>query len=298
MPDCRIDSLRPLTLPTSTELDFFDSPPSGQPGLAMFLNAGDPPLDVLPDLVHMLDDCGVDCLELAVPFPDSPTDGPVIQRSARRALDRGVGLDDVLKFIDDIRPELKHLKIVLLADWSYTVKPVGLPDFLIRVRYSGSDALLVHGLPPRLRPGYYEAAHRLGLPVVTTCYANSAANVLAEAGRHASAYLYLVSRYGRTGTGSATDYSALSSVLATLRTMTEARIAVGFGVATSSDLEAIQATGADAVIVGSAGVVRVESALVGRRNVVDLLYEFLGDLRPKHRFRRGVPQYPALRDIA
>lgn len=229
----------------------------------------------------MLDYCRVDCLELAVPFPNSPTDGPVIQRSAQRALGHGVGLDEVLNFIDDIHAELKHLKVVLLADWSYTVKPVGLPDFLARVRHSGSNGLLVHGLPPRLRPGYYEAAHRAGLPIVTTCYANSAVNVLAEVGRYASAYLYLVSRYGRTGTGPVIDYPALSGVLATLRTMTEARIAVGFGVATRADLDALRAVGADAVIVGSAGVARVESALADRRNVVDVLHEFLDDLRPQ-----------------
>ncbi len=228
----------------------------------------------------MLDDCRVDCLELAVPFPDSPTDGPVILRSARRALSHGVGLDEVLDFITDIQAELKHLKVVLLADWSYTVKPVGLPDFLARVRHSGSDGLLVHALPPRLRPSYYEAAHRVGLPIVTTCYANSAVDVLAEAGRHAAAYLYLVSRYGRTGTGPLIDYPAVSGAVATLRTMTEAPIAVGFGVATRADLDALRAVGADAVIVGSAGVRRVECALTDSRSVVDVLHEFLGELRP------------------
>jgi tryptophan synthase alpha chain len=253
----------------------------------MFLNAGDPPLNVLRDLVHMLDDCLVDCLELAVPFPDSPTDGPVIHRSARRALEHGVGLDEVLNFMNEIRSGLKHLKVVLLADWSYTVKPVGLTDFLTRVQYSGSDGLLVHGLPPRSRPGYYEAADLLGLPIVTTCYANSAVGVLAEAGRHASAYLYLVSRYGRTGTGPVTDYRALSGVLATLRTMTQARIAVGFGVATRADVAAVRAVGADAVVVGSAAVSRVESALISGRNVVNVLYEFLSDLRPGLLFPSG-----------
>ena len=51
-------------------------PPPGRPGLALFLNAGDPPLDVLRELVLRLDELKVDCLELAVPFPNSPSDGP------------------------------------------------------------------------------------------------------------------------------------------------------------------------------------------------------------------------------
>lgn len=281
----------PVTLPISAGSRFFRAPTPGRPGLVMFLNAGDPPLDVLRDLVHMFDECRVDCLELAVPFPNSPTDGPVVQRSARRALGQGAELDGVLNFINEIRAELNHLKVVLLADWGYTVKPVGLHDFLIRVQHSGSDGLLVHGVPPLVRSGYYEDAHRLALPIVTTCYVNSTSTVLEEAGRHASAYLYLVSRYGRTGTGRAPEYSALSRVLATLRTMTEARIAVGFGVATRADLEAMGAIGADAVIVGSAGVLRVERALAGNRNVVEVFREFLDELRPD--LHRDPPRRPA-----
>ena len=63
---------------------FFAEPPPGRPGLAVFLNAGDPPLDVLQELVLRLDHLRVDCLELAVPFPNSPSDGPVIRESADR----------------------------------------------------------------------------------------------------------------------------------------------------------------------------------------------------------------------
>ena len=65
---------------------FFADRPAGRTGLALFLNAGDPPLDVFRELVLMLDACKIDCLELAVPFPNSPSDGPVIRESAARAL--------------------------------------------------------------------------------------------------------------------------------------------------------------------------------------------------------------------
>ena len=59
---------------------FFSDRPAGRPGLALFLNAGDPPLDTFRELVLMLDSCKIDCLELAVSFPNSPTDGPVAGR--------------------------------------------------------------------------------------------------------------------------------------------------------------------------------------------------------------------------
>ena len=59
----------------------FADRPEGRPGLALFLNAGDPPFDVFRELVLRLDAHRVDCLELAVPFPNSPSDGPVISSS-------------------------------------------------------------------------------------------------------------------------------------------------------------------------------------------------------------------------
>ncbi|MER7585865.1 tryptophan synthase subunit alpha, partial [Kitasatospora sp. NPDC097691] len=94
--------------------------PADDLGLAVFLNAGDP-AGRLADLAHMLDTHGVDVLELAVPFPNSPTDGPVIRRSATRALQAGTTLDTVLAELADLTPHLTRLKVVLLADWSHSL---------------------------------------------------------------------------------------------------------------------------------------------------------------------------------
>ncbi|HEV7758216.1 MAG TPA: tryptophan synthase subunit alpha, partial [Acidimicrobiales bacterium] len=152
-----------------------------EPGLVLFLNAGDPPLDQLPDILRALDAAGVDCLELAVPFPDSPTDGPVIRRSAQRALARGVDLDAVLDLVAATRPTLRHLRVALFADWSHTVKRLPLDDVLRRVAAAGADGFLLHGLPPRRRADYHAAAHHAGLPLVTTCYLTSPPAVVADA---------------------------------------------------------------------------------------------------------------------
>jgi tryptophan synthase alpha chain len=259
---------------------FFAGTPAGRPGLVLFLNAGDPPLDALREIVLMMDECGVDCLELAVPFPDSPTDGPVIQESARRALDRGVDLEATLDFVENVRPELSHLKIALLADWSYSIKGTPLRDFLERVQSARADGLLIHGLPPRIRPEYYEAADATGLPIVTTCYATSETPVLHDAADHASAYIYLVSAYGRSGTVGPPDHGALVPVMETLRERTEVPIAVGFGVKDRSHVEGLGAVGADAAIVGSTCVARVADAQAEGRDVVEDFRELVNELVP------------------
>jgi tryptophan synthase alpha chain len=261
-----------------TESGFFARRPPGEPGLALFLNAGDPPTDRLADVVRALDESHVDCLELAVPFPNSVTDGPAIRRSADRALANGADLDAVLELIRGVRPELRHLRIVLLADWSYTVRPAGLPGFLARV--AGVDGLLVHGLPPRLRPHLVAGAASRNVPLVTTCYASSSSEVRAEAARHACAYVYLVAHYGRTGVRPAGGFGHLREAVRELRTGAVAPVAVGFGVRGRADLVALGDLGADAAVIGSATVERVERAITTNLDPAEELARFARALRP------------------
>jgi tryptophan synthase alpha chain len=257
---------------------FFAEPRPDRPGLAVFLNAGDPPFEVLREVMLLLDECRVDCIELAVPFPNSASDGPVIRRSADRALADGVDRDGVLAFVERVRPELSHLKIALLADWSHSIKGLQLPDFIDRVKASGADGLLVHGLPPRLREQYYEAAKAAGQPIVTTAYATSDGAKLDEAAEHGTAYIYLVAHYGRSGTSVAPDHSALVPALERLRAKTDIPIAVGFGVKNRSHIEGLGAVGADAAIVGSACVACVENSLTAGTDVVVDFHALLVEL--------------------
>jgi tryptophan synthase alpha chain len=253
---------------------------AGEPGLALFLNAGDPPLSMLGDVVQMLDELRVDCLELAVPFPDSCTDGPVIRRSAVRALRTGVDLAAVLGVLDTVRAGLIHLRLALLLDWSHTIKPVSMPEAIARLAESAADALLVHGLPPRLRPDYYRAAREHQIPIITTCYPRSSVAVQAEAAAHASAYLYLVAHYGRSGSRPAAGFGELAPVIGVLRAQATVPVAVGFGVRDHRDVRALAEIGADAAVIGSAGVERVERALTNHTDPVQALADFVRALRP------------------
>ncbi|MFJ6700911.1 tryptophan synthase subunit alpha [Streptomyces sp. NPDC091272] len=261
---------------------FFPRRTAGRTGLALFLNAGDPPLPVLRDLVLMLDEEGVDCLELAVPFPDSVTDGAVVRRSASRALARGgAGLDDVLAFVADVRPKLAHTRIALLTDWRYSLGHRDLAAATRDIAAAGADGLLIHALPPRLRTAHLESAAEAQLPVVTTCYANSPAQTQAQAAARASAYLYLVAHYGRSGTAPAAGHAALAQTVAGLRAHTDSPIAVGFGVSTRRHVEAVGAAGADAAIIGSAAVAAVEAAQEAGHDVPEAFRAFVRQVRPE-----------------
>jgi len=252
----------------------------GLPRLALFLNAGDPSFDVLGRIVLALDEHAVDCLELAVPFPNVVTDGPVIRRSAARGIAAGADLASTLAFVAALRPRLRHLRLVLMADWRHTIRELVLDDVLGRIRAAGADGLLLHGVPPRARPGYYGAAGRAGLPVVTTCFTGSSPATMREAAEHASAYLYLASHFGRGEDAANLERSRLAPGVAALRAMTGAPIAVGFGVRTREDVRTVHEAGADAAIVGSSCVGALERALLAGSDPVAALRRLASDLRP------------------
>ena len=59
--------------------------------LVAFLTAGDPSPEHTPELVTLLArSAGADVIELGIPYSDPLADGPSIQASSQRALDRGV----------------------------------------------------------------------------------------------------------------------------------------------------------------------------------------------------------------
>ena len=196
-----------------------DRPEPAGRASSLFLNAGDPPLDVFERLVLMIDECKVDCLEFAVPFPNSPTDGPGDPRVGRPRARPGVDREAMLAFIKDVRPELSHLEDraagrLALLDQGHA----DCDEFLERVKDSRRRR------PARPRPAAADAprvsTRRPRTSVCRssrTCYSTSEPPVLQEAAEYGSAYIYLVSAYGRSGTVGPPDHSTLVPVLELLR---------------------------------------------------------------------------------
>jgi tryptophan synthase alpha chain len=67
-----------------------------------------------------------------------------------------------------------------------------------------------------------------------------------------------------------------------LRERTTAPVAVGFGIRSRDDIARVHALGADAAIVGSAGVARIEHALAQQADAVNEFHTFVRTLLPAH----------------
>ena len=247
-------------------------------GIILFLHVGDPPGEELIDLLLACDEFGIAAVELAVPFPDSPTDGPTIRRSANRALQAGADLESALGIVRTVSPQLRQTRLVLLLDWAWTVRPRGLEPTLAAAAAAGADGILLHGMPPKERANTISVAHSVGMPIVTTCYhRHSSPSVLAQAAREATSYVYLVSRFGRSGSTAELDVTGVTDTVTEIRRHGDAPIAIGFGVSSRREVEQVGQTGADVAIIGSAAVLAVEEGLAEGR-LLPRFREFLAEL--------------------
>ena len=75
----------------------------GEKALIPFITAGYPDLATTEKLIFEIEKNGADLLELGVPFSDPMADGPVIQYSSERALQKGSNLKMILKLVKKVR---------------------------------------------------------------------------------------------------------------------------------------------------------------------------------------------------
>jgi tryptophan synthase alpha chain len=255
---------------------FLTSRREGKVELIFFLNAGDPTLEITFALLRELAQYGVATVELCVPFPNSITDGVLIRESHTRALANDINLLQVLELVRRVRNEL-GLAIVLLADYAHTVEPIGLKNFLSSCSMAGIHATLIHCLPFSCRQIYVEQSKELGIGRIMSFFVNSETSVRQMAYRESEGFIYLVSRFGRTGQNVSFDAARLDA-LASIRAETDKPLAVGFGVKTADDIAALKTTGIDAVIIGSAVASVVSKSLHEPNRITSEFSNLVSDL--------------------
>jgi tryptophan synthase alpha chain len=229
---------------------------AGRAALVPYLTAGDPNLDVTLDAVRAAVDAGADGIELGVPFSDPMADGPVLQRSAMRALAAGTTLARVLGAVELLRRDLE-VPIVLFGYYNPIFR-FGDAAFARAAAEAGVDGVLCVDLPPEEAGELRAAATAAGLDLIALLAPTTPAARARMIARTASGFLYFVSVLGVTGMRDALP-TELPALVARVRRATTLPVGVGFGVRTPEQAGWV-AGFADAVIVGSAVARRIEDA--------------------------------------
>lgn len=226
----------------------------GRRGFIPFITAGDPDLETTRALIIELARAGATVIELGVPFSDPMADGPVIQRASERALQKGVGVAEVLSVIADARRET-DVPIVLFSYYNPLLQ-YGAKRLCADAGRAGVDGMLVTDLAPE-EAGDFAAmlsAHELDL-IFLVAPTSTDARLTRIAGR-ASGFIYAVSRAGVTGVQSEMSTEA-ERLVGRVRAVTDLPVAVGFGISNREQVADVWRY-ADAAVVGSAIVSQIE----------------------------------------
>jgi len=114
-------------------------------GFIPFLIAGDPDLETTAALLPALSELNPVAIELGVPFSDPTADGPVIQRAAQRALQKGTSLAKILSLLGRFQPN--ELAPIVLFSYYNPILQFGLERFARTAAKCGVAGVLVVDLP-------------------------------------------------------------------------------------------------------------------------------------------------------
>jgi tryptophan synthase alpha chain len=221
---------------------------SQQKAFLPFITAGDPNMDFTQKVLQRLDQLGCSMAEVGVPYSDPIADGPVIQASYQRALNKKIKLDQIFESVGQIAPSLK-MPLVSMVSYAI-IHRIGHAKYIQQAKQAGFSGAIV---PDLLVEESDELAklcreHDFSLiQLVTPTTPQERAIKIAE---RSSGFIYFVSVTGITGERTELPAGLVDRV-AWLRERTPLPICIGFGISRPEHVKLL-APVADGLIVGSA----------------------------------------------
>lgn len=264
----------------------------GRTALIPFVTAGDPDASTTLALMHEMVGAGADILELGIPFSDPMADGPVIQRAGERALAAGMHFEGVLEIVRAFRKRDRETPVVLMG-YLNPLEAAGGTASAVRAAAAGADGFIIVDLPPEEAQEFAPAVNEAGIDTIFLLSPTSDDERIARICALARGFVYYVSLRGITG-AAGLDAEEVAQRVAHIKAMTDLPVGVGFGIRSQEDAARI-AKVADAVVVGSAIVSRIEDVINGEEDasergdraltgtlgdaIVPVVIDFIAELR-------------------
>lgn len=213
--------------------------------LVAYVTAGDPALDQLPAILEALQEGGANLIEIGLPFSDPIADGPTIQASTQRALDRGVTPGAVLEALKNFQPAAP----ILLMGYYNPLLRIGLPTFAEKAKAAHISGTIISDLTPEESDAWIEASRANNLDNVFLAAPTSTDARLDIVCGRTTGFVYAVSRTGVTGAGSEVP-PEVAGLVSRIKNRTDLPVCVGFGISRPEHVRMVCQV-ADGAIVGS-----------------------------------------------
>ncbi len=231
---------------------------SGESRMAFmpFVTAGDPSLEGTAAVLLALRDAHVDLIELGFPYSDPIADGPVIQASYTRALDRGITVDGIFRTMESLKSQ--GLPPVLAMVSFAIIFRHGSAAFVADAAKAGFSGLIIPDLPADEADDVSALAKAHGLDLVQLIAPTTTERRTKQILAASTGFLYCISVAGTTGARLELPRELIEQ-LRSLRNQSKLPLAVGFGIGSPDQVAGLEGV-ADGVIVGSAIVRKIAEA--------------------------------------
>ena len=248
---------------------------SGKKAFMPFVTAGDPDLDSTARVIRRLVDSGASMCEVGIPYSDPIADGPVIQASYTRALEKNLKVAGVLEMLGRLTPELAA-PVVTMCSYSIIYRH-GLDGYVARAKEAGVAGAIVPDLPVEEADALAEVCRREDFSLIQLITPTTPHERAKRIAAKTTGFIYYVSVAGITGERKELPPEIVDNV-GWLRQETDLPICIGFGVSRPEHVRMLSPV-ADGLIVGSAIVRRLsESPTKANDQVLDELGDYVGEL--------------------
>ena len=224
--------------------------------LMPFVTAGDPDVEFTGDVLREMAGRGASMFEVGIPYSDPIADGPVIQASYTRALDKGIKLPQILQMLGTVTPELTA-PVVTMVSYAIIYRR-GPEAFLKAAKEAGVAGCIVPDLPMDEAEGLSKLCQAADLSLIQLVTPTTSRERALKIAATSTGFIYYVSVAGITGERKELPPELVENVT-WLRSQTDLPICIGFGISQPEHVKQL-APVADGLIVGSAIVRRVAEA--------------------------------------
>ena len=220
----------------------------GEKALIAYVTAGDPTPESSAEVILAVAKAGADAIEIGVPFSDPLADGPSIQASSQRALEKGMTTRKVLEIVRQVRAEAPELPLILMTYFN-PILHFGLAEWAAEAKAAGVDAHIVTDLTPEEAEPWKHESDKNGLETIFLLAPTSTPARIEIVAKLSSGFVYCVSRTGVTGARQDIP-EELTEVVARIKARTSEPVCVGFGISKPEHVRRITQF-SDGAVVGS-----------------------------------------------
>lgn len=173
--------------------------------LNVYFTAGYPELNSTVTIIEDLSKCGVDLVELGMPYSDPLADGTTIQQSSEQALKNGLNLKILFEQVTQARMKT-DVPIIMMGYYNQLLQ-YGIERFIKQAVDCGVDGMIIPDLPMNVyEREYKDLFESCGMGISFLITPLTSDERIRQADRLSTAFIYMVSQSSITG--SSGDISA------------------------------------------------------------------------------------------